>query len=373
MNHISSLYIHFPFCQHLCNYCDFFKHKLEGRAQVQSFEELLLMQWSTHKELLLKEEQTLGELKTLYIGGGTPSLWKTDGPKFLKSFFKNEAIKLAPGCEFTIEVDPGTWTRTEIEAWMEIGVNRFSIGSQAFSDEFLKVMDRKHSLSEVKETLLFFKDLGVNFSVDLMIGLPFAESRNLKAELESLLSFEPGHLSVYILKARKSYPHIQSLPEDDLVADEYLFVSDFLKSHGYHHYEVSNFAKQGLESKHNIQYWEYESVIGLGPNATGLIVKDDYSLRYQWKSSRAQFRPEKVEGSSLLLEKLYMGIRHSGGLKWEEYFKDENLHSARKLYPKWLNLGYLDLGATQDHIILSSKGYLMCDSLIDDVFANTNT
>lgn len=365
---INSLYIHFPFCQHLCNYCDFYKHKLENKEQVLTYESFLLSQWEEHKKLLKENNFKMGKLETLYLGGGTPSLWKLEGVRFLEKFLKDHQLKFTDDYEFTLEVDPGTWTIDEIKAWMQLGVNRFSIGSQAFSSEYLKVMDRAHSLDEVKETLGYMRDLKANFSVDLMLGLPEGGTpRDLKSELDTLLDFNPSHLSVYILKARKNYPLYSKLPDDDQTGDEYLFVSKYLLNHGFTHYEVSNFAKNKKYSKHNLKYWDYQSVACLGANATGLLVKEDSSLRYQWKAKRIGFETEELEGDSFLIEKIYMGIRCFHGINLLELFPNQSL-SLEKILKAWDRSGYLKGELDIAKVKLSPKGYLMCDSLMDDLF-----
>ena len=228
MNSVNSLYLHFPFCRHLCNYCDFFKHKLEGSDQVIAFEKKLEHQFRLHEEYLTLKGFRLSPLHTFYIGGGTPSLWGKRGVEFIHDLFQKNIISLRNENEFTIEVDPDAWSESEIEKWIDLGVNRFSIGVQAFSDKFMQIMDRTHSLADVKKTLDFFSQRNLNFSVDLMIGLPHSEDRDLSSELSELIKYHPNHFSVYILKTRKNYPLKVQLPSDDLIRDEYLKVCLYL-------------------------------------------------------------------------------------------------------------------------------------------------
>ena len=367
MKTISSLYIHFPFCKHLCNYCDFFKHKLENTNQVDEFETFFSKQLDLHETYLKENGYKLEALETLYIGGGTPSLWGERGAIYLESLFQNKRLSLKESCEFTVEVDPDAWNESEVLRWQSIGVNRFSIGSQAFSDKYISRMDRTHCLADVIKTVKYFSDRNLNYSVDLMLGLPDSETRDIETELRELLRFEPKHLSVYILKTRANYPLKNNLPVEDFTRDEYLKVSAVLKSFNYKHYEVSNFAREGFESKHNLKYWEYQSVAGLGPNATGLIVNDTAAIRYQWKSISLGVTDEKLVGSSLLIEKLFLGLRFHNGFDFETLFPNEN-KSFVKLYKKWTESGYLENYSSTHEIYLSALGYLMCDSLIDDVF-----
>lgn len=369
MNKMKSLYLHFPFCQHLCNYCDFYKHKLLDQEQVNDFERLLLEQIVYHKNFLEEQGLELAELDTIYIGGGTPSLWKGRGVHFLKGFFRDNNITLSDNVEFTIEVDPDTWTESEIDEWLSLGVNRFSIGSQAFTSELLKVMDRTHVLADVERTLKFMHDRALNFSVDLMLGLPNSNTRDIEDELSRILSYEPNHLSIYILKARKKYPLIDQLPKDERIRDEYLRVSRFLTGRGYEHYEVSNFAKNKCYSRHNLKYWEYQSVGALGSNATGLIVRKNKALRYHWKSKSVGIVTEEIAGDSLIVEKLFLGLRNFRGIDLKTLFPAKDFtDEITELYSSWMRQGYLTEASSEQWFQLTALGYLMSDSLMDDIF-----
>ena len=369
MKEINSLYIHFPFCQHLCNYCDFYKHKLEDEKQVIEFEEKLIDQINFHKSFLEKKNFEIGELDSVYLGGGTPSLWKLRGPEFIKRHFLKD-YRLSKNCEFTMEIDPDTWSEEEIERWQSIGVNRFSIGSQAYSEKYIKIMDRTHNFEDVEKTIKYFSDRSLNFSVDLMLGLPKAsEKRDVESELSALLAYKPNHFSVYILKTRSNYPLKKFLPDDEDIREEYLKVSSFLKKHGYDHYEVSNFARDGFYSKHNRKYWDYQSVAAIGPNATGLLVGDGDSIRYQWKSVSLGVTEEVLSGSSLIIEKLFLGLRHKNDFDITRIFnKSEEIKELGELLINWKRLNYVEESSELTSINLTPYGYLMCDSLLDDVF-----
>ncbi len=370
MKNISSLYLHFPFCRHLCNYCDFYKRKLESEDQIKQFENLLTQQITEHCNLLSKYKISLERLNSLYIGGGTPSLWSRQGPEFINKYlFDQNVIDLNKNCEFTIEVDPGEWTSDEISKWEEIGVNRFSIGAQSFDDQFLKLMDRRHNRREIIKLLEFLKSKNANYSIDLMLGLPKSdiEGRNVLKELEELMKFNPTHFSVYILKTRSNYPLNSMLPDEDFVSDEYLTVCSFMEERGYQQYEVSNFAKPGYESTHNKKYWTYESIAAIGPNASGLLVEKDQAVRYQWKSQSNGYKLETLNGTSLLIEQLYMALRAKNTFLAKNYFKnEEELEHFDLLVEDWKELGYVV--ENTKYLNLSAKGYLMLDSLINDIF-----
>jgi oxygen-independent coproporphyrinogen-3 oxidase len=366
MKSTNSLYIHFPFCLHLCNYCDFYKHKLSNRTDISDITEFVDKQLNYIKSFHSEHNSQIEELKTLYIGGGTPSLWGSEGSSFFKKLMGEKRLVLGESCEFTLEVDPGTITKDELEKWKIVGVNRLSIGVQSFDSIFLEIMDRIHGQNEINELMSYSSLIISNFSFDLMIGLPNSaeKSRDVVSEIKELVKFNPKHFSVYILKTRSNYIHKKNLPDDEYIEAEYLTVCKTLEDLGYIQYEVSNFALPGYESKHNIKYWNSESVAAIGPNATGLIVKDNEALRYQLKSKSLGISVENLDKEALDLEELYMKFRTSEGVDLSKYISHENIGILIK---KWTNSLYVKRQSNHN-IVLNSKGFLMLDSLMDDIF-----
>jgi oxygen-independent coproporphyrinogen-3 oxidase len=301
----------------------------------------------------------------LYIGGGTPSLWGSDGAQFLY----DEVVKrysLDPDCEFTIEVDPDSWSSDDIQNWISIGVNRFSIGAQSFDDEFLKTMDRNHNKKQIIDLITYLKSIEANYSVDIMLGLPAnGFNRDVISELKEFIQYDPSHFSVYILKTRANYIHKNKLPNDDDTATEYTSVCNFLESNNYKQYEVSNFAKDAKESKHNLRYWSCDSVAALGPNATGLLNFESTATRYQWKSSGTGNTEESLNTEDFLLESIYMGLRSRLGYDFAD-LKSNQLDSC---FSSWRDLGYIQK-IENYHVYLNNNGYLMLDSIIDNLFSN---
>jgi oxygen-independent coproporphyrinogen-3 oxidase len=202
-----------------------------------------------------------------------------------------------------------------------------------------------------------------------MLGLPESneQSRDIESEINEILAYDPSHFSVYILKTRSNYPHNKTLPDEDYISEEYLKTCSYLEQRGYGQYEVSNFAREGRQSLHNLKYWNYESVACLGANATGLIFDGNRSTRYQWKAIGDGLTSELIEGSSLEIEKIYMKLRTSGGLSLD-YFSGVNGDKFKELINAWHGRGYL-LPFEQNNIHLSPRGYLMLDSLMDDIFS----
>ena len=361
MTQVSSLYLHVPFCQHLCNYCDFYKRKLDSsQMQFEEFHQSLRKAQLRHSEIMHSHNVTWAPLETVYLGGGTPSLWGSEGARF----FQSMKFELKPSVEFTMEVDPGTWTEELFTSWKDIGLNRVSIGTQTLDTEFLKVMDRVHSLQDSLILLEKMHKENWNFSLDFLLGIPFSHSkkRDIQKELDLLLSYSPKHISLYILNARSKYPHIQNMPDDEYIREEYLFVSQYLQSKGFHHYEVSNFALPGFESRHNQKYWEGKSVAALGPTGTGLFVLGkEKALRYKWKVSSADAELEFLGRDELQLEQTYLSLRTSSG--WKPENPDEKV---LLLFRSWEAKHYGSL--TEKGMILNALGFLMLDSLMDDLF-----
>ena len=363
-----SLYIHYPFCKKLCNYCDFYKKTISAG---QSYEELEKgLQTHFNSVLSLIEEKgapSLGSIDTLYLGGGTPSLWGEEGAEFLGKFLKTNGLEFSNGHEFTIEVDPGAWTESGLRSWHKLGVNRYSIGLQSLNSDFIEIMDRSHDVGESLKTLKYFKDAGCNYSVDLMLGLPYSveRKRKIREEIDMAMDYRPSHFSVYILKTRKNYPHNDVLPDDTFTSEEYLEVSEILKSYGFDHYEVSNFALPGKYSEHNQKYWRAQTVHALGPNATGFFMfSSNQAVRYQHRPSNTGYSKEELNESELKLEQVYLGLRTNSGLDTRTHFRSSQVTEIVK---KWSGLGYVHKFES-GQLVLSSKGYLMIDSLMDDLF-----
>ena len=374
MDKVESLYIHFPLCRHLCNYCDFYKtapSANERTDRINDFERLLLESFERLSKIMSDNDASWSELETLYIGGGTPSLWDKSGARFLENFLKQKNIKLKKDCEATLEVNPGTWTHEGLEAFKKIGFNRFSLGVQSTRDEFLEKLDRVHRKKELIETRKKFQSMEANFSVDFMLGLPFSKEkeRNIIEELEEIVSYGPSHLSLYILTVKENYKHFENLPDEDWIEKGYTAVSDFLTKRGFSHYEVSNFSLPGKESKHNSKYWRAGSIAALGPSATGYFEKA--RTRFKWKTLNNDVDLEVLTESEAKMEKFYLGIRTSEGLNFEEFFNSKELPRAMGLSREWEKKGQCSID--KNRVKLTSRGYIIMDSLMDQVFMHTKS
>lgn len=366
MKQINSLYIHFPFCRHLCNYCDFYKKIPESIEEYSAFEKSLVDMWERHDSLLDQFDYKMDSIETLYIGGGTPSLWGSRGADFLEKLFHKKEVSLLKNDnqgEFTLEVNPGSWKEEDILSWRNFGINRFSLGIQALNSDYLKLLDRVHDIDDVHDILNFFNSEKLNFSVDFMLGLPCHDKlrpRDIEDELDQIFKYDPSHVSLYILTTKKTYVHKDLLPDEEEVASEYERVVNYFAKKNWHHYEVSNFSKPGFESRHNLSYWRSRSVGAIGASAVGYLAEDGY--RYKWKSKTIDFESETLTKEQVEIERLYMGLRITDGIDL-----DDRLPSGfNNLVDKWCSEGFATLNG--EKVILTSRGFLLIDMLMDQIF-----
>lgn len=366
-NLINSLYLHVPFCKHLCNYCDFYKMPFHQNENFESFHYYLRNSWNKLEKLHAENNYEFGELQTFYMGGGTPSLWGERGADFFSQFFKQK-LAFAPNCEITMELDPGAWDEKSFQLWKQAGVNRVSIGVQSFDPNGLKFLDRSHNYQNVVETLGYFSQAKINFSVDFMIGLGLPDkNRNIVKELERILAYHPNHISLYILTVGDHYPLKKFIPEDEVISNEYQLVDEFLSSQGFHHYEVSNYAKPGFESKHNQQYWSQNSVAGIGPSASGLMKKDaTKAMRYKWIPGKVEMISEELNLEQVWLERIYLILRTSKSWKLQEILPSlDQAQKYEKILESWSSQGLVsrDKGTYQ----MNAKSWIILDSLVQQL------
>ena len=265
--HTLGLYIHIPFCKSKCIYCDFYSLP-SAEDKMDRYVSALC------RHLIETAPRAAGyTVDTVYFGGGTPSyLGEKRLKKILKTVEKN--YTLSREAEVTLEANPDSlqdWR--EVRALRRRGVNRISLGVQSTDDGELKTIGRVHSFAQVKEAVAAVRKGGIkNLSLDLIYGLPDQTMERWQTTLEQAADLEPEHLSCYGLKVEEGTPlwrmqDALDLPDDDLQADMYLWAVDFLARRGYEQYEISNFAKPGFASRHNLKYWTLQEYAGFGPGA----------------------------------------------------------------------------------------------------------
>jgi oxygen-independent coproporphyrinogen-3 oxidase len=261
MQHI---YVHLPFCQTRCHYCDFYSIA-QDRTRAGDPEKLAV---ALQTEINLYKEQIDPVLKTLFLGGGTPSLWTHQG---LESLFEGlKSVTSLADAEITIECNPESLVAdvSKLTLLKNLGVNRISLGVQSMEDSLLKLLGRNHDSRTVLRALdLIFHAGFENVSVDVMCGIPQQEMAHLEKTVQTFLDFPLTHMSGYILTLAAHHPMFTKLPGEQVQQAHYERLHELLTSADFEHYEVSNFAKKGFRCRHNMAYWTHQSYLGLGPSA----------------------------------------------------------------------------------------------------------
>lgn len=264
-----SLYVHYPWCVQKCPYCDFNSHTLKSEIDEMAYLQAMI----TQLEGLLP--QIWGRpIKSIFFGGGTPSLISEQG---LNWFLSQARARLGfgPEIEITLEANPGTVDYEKFAGFYQAGINRLSMGIQSFSDEKLKALGRIHSADEADKAIQAAKAAGfTNFNLDLMFALPGQSLQQAVADVEKALSYQPPHLSHYQLTLEPNTPFYKNppvLPNDDLAWEMQQACQEVIAQAGYHHYEVSAYAQSEKQCQHNLNYWQFGDYIGLGAGAHGKI------------------------------------------------------------------------------------------------------
>lgn len=317
-------YVHIPFCSSKCNYCSFVSYP--------TLERITGYVYSLLKEISVNYS---GEpLETLYIGGGTPSLIPIDLlRKIISKFsFSNSA-------EITIEVNPEDVTEQLIASYLNMGINRISMGIQSLDDKILQIAGRRHTSSRALEAIDIIINSGYeNLSVDLIYGLPFQSLESFINDVETLINYSIKHISLYGLKIEEDSAFGKKmplgLPDDDIQADMYQAVCELLPNKGFLQYEISNFAKAGFESKHNLNYWNNNSYYGFGVSAHGYVD----GFRYYNTSSLSEYmeKPDVTEyahhvtDKEKLEEAIFLGLRKASGINLESINRQFSINFEEK-------------------------------------------
>ncbi|MEE9310529.1 MAG: radical SAM family heme chaperone HemW [Cocleimonas sp.] len=298
-----SLYIHIPWCVKKCPYCDFNSH--EARQEVPEEQYI--------KALLTDLESELPNiwgrpLESIFIGGGTPSLFSAKGIDTLLCGLR-ERLPLRPRMEITLEANPGTFEQERFSAYRESGINRLSIGVQSFNDKHLKALGRIHGADEALKSAEIAKKAGFdNFNLDLMFGLPEQTIPQALADLQQAIDCEPSHISWYQLTIEENtlFHHAPPLlPKDDLLWDMQQQGQDLLAAAGYKQYEVSAYAKDYKQCQHNINYWKFGDYLGIGAGAHGkLSMPDSTTTRHTKYRHPEKYMQSALEGAPRSSDKL---------------------------------------------------------------------
>lgn len=372
-----SLYIHIPFCNSRCNYCNFVSFVASEQEKLRYVECL-------KKEIMFraKEYNKFFTIKTIFIGGGTPSCLRNGAIKdILQTVYKHFTVK--NDAEITIEINPNTATKEKIEEFVISGVNRFSIGLQCISPLVLKNMGRTHTLDDFNNAVSLIREQGVsNINADMIVGYPGQSEKDTVETAKYLVSKNIPHVSAYILSVEQGTPlqfmidnGTQKLPKEEKLLKTYQAVVNTLSEAGYIRYEVSNFAKPGFVCKHNLTYWTRNEYLGLGVSAHSYIdgVRffntenlQSYCQCIETKNKAPVSSVTKLTTAEKKEEAVMLSLRTNEGLStkaYEEEFHENFLAKHKDQLASFIKLGFLTIDR-EGNIKATAKGYLVLNKLI---------
>ncbi|MBI4417849.1 MAG: radical SAM family heme chaperone HemW [Ignavibacteriales bacterium] len=376
----ASLYLHIPFCEHKCIYCDFYS--LAPRGDGEGKEQALIRKFlvALESEILLRtaDGRFRTTCDTVFFGGGTPSLLEPSNIATILDLLR-AGFSVTEDAEITLETNPGTVDRQKLAAFRKAGVNRVSVGIQSFHEDDLRFLTRIHSAEQAKECVRNAFEAGFsNVSLDLMFALPGQTMDRWKENLEQAVALQPTHLSCYSLIVEPGTPlqrmveskQVAPLPPE-LDAELYAMTIEVLAVHGFEQYEVSNFCKRGFQSRHNVKYWSRGNYLGFGPSAhshwDGLRWWNIANLpTYLQRLSAGAF---PVAGEELLTleqrkdEEVYLGLR-STGLDLKRFSESHGVDLRNRFWDVIDRLVRAKLATADDHVLkLTPQGYAVCDEI----------
>lgn len=370
---INSLYIHIPFCVRKCIYCDFLSIRHDNDVAGDYVTALI-------NELDIRKEAA-GEIKTIYIGGGTPTTLTTQELIRLIQALRS-SFRILSEAEITIEANPGTIDREKIRALADAGVNRLSLGIQSFIDRELQLLGRIHNSDDAVKAIDIVRSSGIsNLSIDLIYGIPGQSFNDWEDNLSRATAISPEHISAYELTQEKNTPLDELIsqgtlekPDEETIINMYFNTIDRFKKAGYLHYEISNYSKPGFECRHNLNYWNRGEYIGIGAGAHSFIgdrrIKNTYSIEQYIKSlnNNVLAIEEDIEISceDALKEFIFLGLRKTEGLNVREFIEGLCLDlepAAQELIENEL------LESSGGRLRLTRKGIIVSNMVITELMA----
>ncbi len=372
---MSGIYIHIPFCRRKCTYCDFYL--VTNLNIIDKFVSNLLKEIELTAPLYKNEKYN-----TIFFGGGTPSLLPPAKLKEIIDSLKS-SFSISESSEITMEANPEDFIGANFEEYKSTGINRFSFGVQSFIDEELKFLTREHTAEQAENVIRECRKVFDNVSCDIIYSLPGQKKENLEYSLSKVIELNIPHVSAYTLifeEQTKLYTLLQKnlvkQNEDSVESDLYSYVSDFLMLNRFTHYEVSNYAKPGYESKHNLKYWQYENYLGFGPSAHSLHngkrwnnFRDIIKYNVHLQEGKLPIENEIILDKKMMKMEFIMLALRSTGINFERYtkffnenFQQEYKNSVNELEKNGLgNISYEDFKLTE-------KGYKLTDEIVAKYF-----
>jgi putative oxygen-independent coproporphyrinogen III oxidase len=383
-----SIYIHIPFCKRRCFYCDF-AITTGGENLKQQYVDVLCQEIA----LTVAEIPPSEPLQTIFFGGGTPSLLSV---KQLEQILETIAkyFSIAPNADISLEANAGTVSLESLQGYRSLGANRISLGAQAFQQELLDACGRGHSVADIYEAVDAIKNAGFeNFSLDLISGLPHQSIADWQDSLQKAIALEPKHLSIYDLTieegtafAKRYQAGDNPLPTESHTVEMYTLAHELLPSAGYEHYEISNYARSGYQSRHNLTYWHNQPFYGMGMGATSYIdrqrIDRPQKMRQYldaialWQSTGIGFKAPIIEPAEELMDSLMQGLRLAKGLSLnalQESYGKELCDRALRILARYREQNWVRfVEQTEDIriVLVAPNGWLFSDIVIADLYEN---
>lgn len=383
------VYVHIPYCIQRCSYCDFATYEQSKILPPEEYVKILLQEITQKKDFYPPQV-----LDTLYFGGGTPSLIPADLIVSIIKELARHGFTTGPHTEITLEINPATVSESKLETYLKNGFNRFSVGAQTFDDALLKMVKREHNAQQTLETLALLRRYNLNFSFDILFALPRQTLQGLKRDVEIAIEQGASHISPYCLTVPESHPLSKGRPFEETQVEMFEVIRRELTQMGFSQYEISNFAKPGKESRHNLLYWTDQPYWGLGlsshsysPNASKHGVRywnlsgiNDYVAQIQKQGDlssplhleESQF--EALELHQALTDFCHTSMRLLRGLNKNElkskfpqvFVKIENI--MRQLeHTGLVCAGHDAWSLTENGIVLSNKVFEQLTFLKEDI------
>ena len=365
------LYVHIPFCLKKCAYCDFCSFISADFPQKSEYIDALCKEIDSYKDRGIT-------LDTIFFGGGTPSLLSGEElTKIVKHI--RAAFTLQDNVEFTIESNPKTLTKENLNAYIKAGVNRVSIGLQSVNENELSALGRIHTYDEFLESYRLVRECGIdNVNVDLMYGIPNQTKSSFINTLSKTVALAPEHISLYGLILEEGTPLYSSacsyrMPTEDEECDMYYLAAQFLANQGYSHYEISNYAKPGKECRHNLKYWHCDEYIGVGLAAHSYFD----GKRFCNTTERGAYldaergiitSEETLDKESRAYEFVMLGLRLKEGFSLSEYknqFGNDFFVGREEKIARFIDLGYVTVHL--DRIALTEKGFYVSNAILTEL------
>ncbi|MES1048095.1 oxygen-independent coproporphyrinogen III oxidase [Bacillus thuringiensis] len=367
---VQAAYIHIPFCQHICHYCDFNKVFIE-RQPVDQYLDYL------EKEIINTVQKVpFDSIKTIFVGGGTPTALNMEQTKKLLEIINRHLRPFAPNCELTFEANPGDLPKEKLNVLLEGGVNRISFGVQTFRDELLEKIGRKHTREDAFLAIREAQEVGFkNINVDIIYALPGQTIEDVKETLDIAFTLGVQHFSAYslIVEPKTVFYNLMNkgklrLPSEDHEAKMYEIVMDEMEKHGYNQYEISNFSKGDNKSRHNLTYWNNEEYYGFGAGAHSYVngerIQNVGPLKQYFNKIDETGFPyldvHKVTEKERMEEELFLGLRKTKGVS-KTAFRNKFNVEMDQVFAKQLQSNQEQglLEEEDGHVRLTRKGKLL--------------